>query len=79
MKTEPEKGAAPENIPVGEELSSCPRCGAGGGFHVSFRRRDRTFAVVLVCPSCGFRFSVGEWLIPSGEPRPHDPKIDSGP
>ena len=74
-----EKVAAPESVPINEELSSCPRCGGERGFHVSFRRRDRDLDVVLVCPSCGFRFTVGEWSFPSGDPRPHDPKIDSGP
>ncbi len=79
MRGEKGKGEAAENVRVGDELSSCPRCGAERGFHVSFRRVDRTLAVVLVCPSCGFRFAVGEWLFPTGDPRPYDPKIDSGP
>jgi predicted RNA-binding Zn-ribbon protein involved in translation (DUF1610 family) len=66
-------------VNVGGELSSCPKCGAGRGFHVAFRRVERKLEAVLVCPSCGFRFTVGDFLIPDGEPRPHDPSIDSGP
>ena len=68
-------------VKVEEELSSCPKCGAEGGFHVAFRRlhgnMERKFEVVLVCPHCGFRFTVGEFIIPSGEQRPFDPSIDS--
>ncbi|MDA8122768.1 MAG: hypothetical protein M0Z38_09415 [Deltaproteobacteria bacterium] len=75
-----EKDKAPEAIRMEEELSACPKCGAGRGFHVSFLRKEgRSLAVVLVCPSCGFRFTVGEWSFPTGEPRPYDPSIDSGP
>ena len=66
-------------VHVEGELSSCPKCGAGGGFHVAFRRVERKFEAVLMCPSCHFRFTVGEFLIPDGEPRPYDPSIDSGP
>ncbi len=62
-----------------EELSSCPRCRADRGFHVAFRRRGRTLDVSLVCPACGFRFAVGEWAVPTGEPRPFDPSVDAGP
>jgi hypothetical protein len=69
----------PGNVEVKEDLADCPRCGGGGGFHVSFRRKGRAIAVILVCPSCGFRFTVGAWEVPSGEPRPYDPAIDSGP
>lgn len=72
-----------ENVRVEEELSSCPKCGAGGGFHVSFLRvgpkAGRKLAVVLVCPACRHRFTVGEFLVPDGEPRPYDPSIDSVP
>lgn len=62
-----------ERVDVGAELSSCPECGAGGGFHVSFRRVGRSLEVVLVCPSCGYRFAAGEFLIPDGSPVPLDP------
>lgn len=72
-------GSGPEAVRVEGELSSCPRCEAGRGFHVAFRRDGRQLAVFLVCPSCGFRFGVGPWLAPTGEPRPYDPSIDSGP
>ncbi len=71
---------ATERIDVKGELSACPRCGGEKGFHVAFRRaRERKLAVILVCPTCGFRFAVGEWIVSSGEPRPFDPSIDSGP
>ena len=66
-------------VRVEGELTSCPKCGADRGFHVAFRRVERMFEAVMVCPSCGFRFTVGDFLIPDGEPRPHDPSIDSGP
>jgi len=68
-----------DRVDVEEELSSCPKCGAGGGFHVSFRRVERRLEVVLVCPSCRYRFAAGNFLIPDGSQRPFDPSIDSGP
>ena len=74
-----EKGPSPEDVRVEEELSSCPRCGYGAGFHVAFRRKDRDLAVFLICPSCSARFNAGQWSFPTGEPRPYDPSIDSGP
>ncbi len=58
---------SPEIVRVEEELSSCPRCGYGGGFHVAFRRRDRFLNVFLICPSCSDRFRAGEWAFPAGE------------
>ena len=68
---------------VETELSACPACGAEGGFHVAFLKgtgkRERALEVILVCPHCGHRFAVGDFHIPSGEPRPFDPSIDSGP
>lgn len=67
-------------VDIPEELSSCPQCGGQKGFHVAFRREGaRRLAVILVCPTCGFRFAVGDWTVPTGEPRPYDPSIDSGP
>jgi len=69
--------SGPVEILVEEELYKCPECGADGGFHVGFRRmEDRRFRVVLVCPSCRFRFIVGEFLVPTGEPRPYDHTMD---
>ena len=65
-------------VHVEGELSSCPKCGADGGFHVAFRRVERMFEAFLVCPSCHFRFTVGEFLLPDGEPRPFDPTLDGG-
>lgn len=69
----------PERVAVDGELSSCPKCLGGGGFHVAFRKRAGGFEVHLLCPSCRFRFTVGEFLIPDGEPRGYDPTIDDGP
>ena len=79
-----EEGIADNRVNVGGELFSCPKCGGEGGFHVGFRKRtwmrERTLEMILVCPHCGFRFAVGGGvLIPSGDPRPFDPLIDSGP
>ena len=69
-----------DKVTVGEELASCPKCGAAGGFHVAFRRLhgvlERKLEVELMCPHCGFRFAVGEFLISTGEPRPFDPSFD---
>ena len=65
-----------ERIDVGDALAACPRCGADRGFHVALERRGRELSVVLVCPSCGARFTAGQWTFPSGDPRPFDPKID---
>lgn len=78
------EGMAYDRVKVDGELFSCPKCGEGGGFHVGFRQgtgmRERTLEMILVCPHCGFRFTVGgRVLIPSGDPRPFDPAIDSGP
>ncbi len=68
----------PEPVAVEEELSACPRCGYGEGFHVAFRRRGRELSVFLVCSACGYRFRAGEWSVPTGEPRPRDPSLDDG-
>ena len=71
-----------DSVKVDKELSSCPKCGAGGGFHVGFRRAGGwpggKLEVVLLCPACRFRFTVGEFLLPDGEPRPFDPTLDGG-
>ncbi len=67
-------------VDVAEDLFECPKCGGGGGFHVGFRRReDRRYEVVLVCPSCRVRFTVGEFLIPTGEERPYIHEMDGTP
>ncbi len=61
-----EKASSPEKVRVEEELSSCSRCGYGGGFHVAFRRSDRSLNVFLICPSCSARSAVGDWTFPAG-------------
>jgi hypothetical protein len=71
-----------ERVKVDEELSSCPKCGMGGGFHLTFHRVGGASAgkleVALMCPSCRHRFTVGDFRIPDGEPRSFDPAIDEG-
>lgn len=42
-------------------------------------KEGRKLEVVLVCPACRYRFTVGEFLVPDGEPRPYDPSIDGTP
>jgi hypothetical protein len=42
-------------------------------------KRERTLEMILVCPHGGFRFAVGGFHVPSGDPRLFDPSIDSGP
>lgn len=83
MKRAVDEGMADYRVNVERELFSCPKCGGEGGFHVGFRqgsgKSERALDVILVCPRCGFRFTVGDFRIPSGEPRPFDPSIDSGP
>jgi predicted RNA-binding Zn-ribbon protein involved in translation (DUF1610 family) len=78
-----EEGMADDRVKVEGELFSCPKCGGEGGFHVGFRqgigKREGTLEVILVCPHCGYRFAAGDFHIPSGEQRPFDPSIDSGP
>ena len=77
------EGMKYDRVKVEGELFSCPKCGGEGGFYVGFRKgtgkSERTLEVILVCPRCGFRFAVGDFHIPSGDPRPFDPSIDSGP
>ncbi len=53
-----------EKIPLKGEVSSCPACDYKDGFHVSFNLNDnsRTGAIILICPKCSGRFSVG-WPI----------------
>jgi hypothetical protein len=78
-----DEGMAYNRVNVEEELFACPKCGGEGGFHVGFRRgtgiRERMLRVILVCPRCDYRFTVGDFHVPSGEPRPFDPTIDAGP
>lgn len=68
----------PTRIDVKRELSSCPDCGYGAGFHVGFRREELRLQVVLICPSCRGRFLAGDGSVPSGMPHPSDPEIDTG-
>ncbi len=49
------------------ELSACPACGYGDGFHVSFRIADnrRSGMIILICPDCHARFDPG-WPVAIG-------------
>ncbi len=53
-----------EKMRLRGEVSSCPACDYKDGFHVSFNLDDnsRTGTIILVCPQCSIRFSVG-WPI----------------
>jgi hypothetical protein len=48
---------------IGDEFRICPSCGYNRGFQVSFLRKapDR-FAIVLICPECGARYSP-DWNV----------------
>ncbi len=76
------EGWVDNRVKAERELFTCPKCGGEGGFQVGFRKgtglNERTFDVVLVCPRCGFRFTVGDFRIPSDDPRLFDPSIDAG-
>jgi hypothetical protein len=71
-----------DRVKVEEELFSCPKCKEEEGFRVGFRKgtgkRERMLEVILVCPECGYRFAVGDFHIPSSDPRLFDPSIDAG-
>jgi len=59
----------PTSIDIDRELSRCPECGYEDGFHVSFQRRDDgALDVILICPSCSARFTVG-WAVREGDDR----------
>ena len=42
-----------------EELRVCETCGYERGFHVSFKRAEQGYEVILICPECGQRYRVG--------------------
>jgi len=50
-----------EKLPLKKEISNCPACDYKDGFHVSFNLEDnsRTGIIILICPQCSSRFSVG--------------------
>ncbi len=49
-------------VEVGDDFTTCGACGYGRGFHASFiPRQDRdSLVLILVCPSCGARFDIGQ-------------------
>ena len=44
---------------IGEEFYICEKCSYERGFHVSLTREDTHHEIVLICPNCGQRYSVG--------------------
>ena len=50
-----------ENIKLQDEIYTCPACGYKDGFHVSFKMNpgEKTYHIVLICPSCHKRFNTG--------------------
>ena len=65
------------NLPVEDELHTCPDCGYTLGFHTSFvstsASRDNpvkstreVWRVILICPECGARYDVG-WRVSFAE------------
>lgn len=45
------------------EVNTCPSCGYGDGFHVSFKVDEENGAgIILICPRCSSRFQIG-WQI----------------
>ena len=43
------------------EISTCPVCGYGDGFHVSFQLAENYTdgQIILICPDCHNRFKLG--------------------
>ena len=74
--------AAVAGVAPAEEAWAARAAAVGGGRSsgpVYYYHFPRTLEMILACPRCGFRFVVGDFHIPSGDPRPFDPSIDSGP
>lgn len=44
---------------IGEEFYICEKCAYERGFHVSLTRKGTHHEIVLICPNCGQRYSVG--------------------
>ncbi len=42
-----------------DEFRTCPACGYGRGFHISFRKEEDTFRIIFICPECGSSFDLG--------------------
>ncbi len=42
-----------------DEFRTCPACGYGRGFHISFQKERKNFRIVFICPECGSSFSLG--------------------
>ena len=44
---------------IEKELRSCEKCGENRGFHVCFKRDEGDCQIILICPNCDQRYSVG--------------------
>jgi len=47
---------------IGEEFSICQKCTYERGFYVFLARKDTHHDIVLICPNCGRRYSIG-WRV----------------
>jgi hypothetical protein len=65
------------NLPVEDELHTCPDCGYTLGFHTSFinagvsrdnpvKSTREVWRVILICPECGARYDAG-WRVSFAE------------
>jgi len=41
-----------------KEFRKCPNCGYKRGFHVSFRKEESIYDIILICPSCGAAYDL---------------------
>ena len=41
-----------------KEFRTCPTCGYGRGFHLSFEGDGDSFFLILICPDCGASFNL---------------------
>jgi hypothetical protein len=55
-----------EPIIVDDELTECPQCGYGDGFHVGFARispgGSKDLRIWLICPKCSARYDLGKYI-----------------
>jgi predicted RNA-binding Zn-ribbon protein involved in translation (DUF1610 family) len=42
-----------------EEFRKCLNCGYERGFHSSFKKEEKGFRVIFICPECGSSFDIG--------------------
>lgn len=41
-----------------DEFRTCLNCGYTRGFHISFRKEDNGFKIILICPECGASYDI---------------------